>query len=163
MGVSRLTFNGYNSSFFSQLNCEIGALWLADHLKGGLVLPSAEQQRQTIASRLAWMEERTDGKHSKGTNTIPFSVHNIDELLRDMKLPRGSLTRFKQWLDPIDPADYAVVTKRLLRRHRVAPSSAAVPKAALGCPVSPLPGGRRGNSQQAARPNAALPCLMNLS
>jgi hypothetical protein len=25
-GVSRLLFNGYNSSFFSQLNAEIGAL-----------------------------------------------------------------------------------------------------------------------------------------
>lgn len=118
VGMPRLAFNGYNSSFFSQLNCEIGALWLADLLKGGLDLPPVAQQLATIDKRLAWMEERTDGKHSKGTNIIPFSVHNIDELLHDMKLPLGASTRFKQWLDPIDPGDYAVVTKRLLQRHR---------------------------------------------
>jgi len=118
VAMPRLAFNGYNSSFFSQLNCEIGALWLADLLKGGLDLPPAAQQLTTIDKRLAWMEERTDGKHSKGTNIIPFSVHNIDELLHDMNLPLGAFTRFKQWLAPVDPADYAVVTKRLLRRHR---------------------------------------------
>jgi dimethylaniline monooxygenase (N-oxide forming) len=115
--VPRLAFNGYNSSFFSQLNCEIGALWLGDVLKGGLKLPAREAQLAMIERRLAWMEERTDGKHSRGTNIIPFSVHNIDELLRDMGLQLGLMTRFKQWLLPIDPRDYRVVTQRLLRRH----------------------------------------------
>ncbi len=122
--VARLAFNGYNSSFFSQLNCEIGALWLGDLLRGGLVLPARDTQRQWIARRLAWMEERTDGKHSKGTNIIPFSVHNIDELLRDMGLQLGLLTRFKQWLNPIDPSDYRIVTRRLLRRHPAASGAA---------------------------------------
>jgi dimethylaniline monooxygenase (N-oxide forming) len=117
VNMQRLAFNGYNSSFFSQLNCEIGALWLADYLRGGLTLPPVPDMVSTIDKRLAWMEERTEGKHSKGTNIIPFSVHNIDELLHDMKLPLGSLTRFKQWLDPINPADYRVVTKALLKRH----------------------------------------------
>jgi cation diffusion facilitator CzcD-associated flavoprotein CzcO len=124
--VPRLAFNGYNSSFFSQLNCEIGALWLADLLKGELRLPPAAEMRTTIDRRLAWMEERTDGKHSKGTNIIPFSVHNIDELLHDLRLPLGVFTRFVQWLMPIDPADYAVVTKRLLARYRARPSTAGV-------------------------------------
>jgi hypothetical protein len=120
VGMPRLAFNGYNSSFFSQLNCEIGALWLADLLLGGMTLPSPTSQRETIARRLAWMAERTEGKHSKGTNIIPFSVHNIDELLADMRLPLGALTRFKQWLDPINPADYRVVARRLLQRHGAA-------------------------------------------
>jgi cation diffusion facilitator CzcD-associated flavoprotein CzcO len=119
--MPRLAFNGYNSSFFSQLNCEIGALWLADLLRGGLALPPAAERAATIDKRLAWMEERTDGKHSKGTNIIPFSVHNIDELLQDMRLPLSAPTRFKQWLGPVNPADYAVVTQRLLKRHH-APS-----------------------------------------
>jgi cation diffusion facilitator CzcD-associated flavoprotein CzcO len=123
--MPRLAFNGYNSSFFSQLNCEIGALWLADHLRGGLALPPKAEMMAMIDKRLAWMEERTDGKHSKGTNIIPFSVHNIDELLHDMKLPLGALTRFKQWLDPINPGDYQVVTKRLLSRHRAQPGASA--------------------------------------
>jgi cation diffusion facilitator CzcD-associated flavoprotein CzcO len=118
IGVPRLAFNGYNSSFFSQLNAEIGALWLADLIAGNLKLPSEAQQRAIVDERLAWMEERTDGKHSKGTNIIPFSVHHIDELLADLKLPLGAFTRFKQWLMPINPGDFAPVTRRLLARQR---------------------------------------------
>jgi cation diffusion facilitator CzcD-associated flavoprotein CzcO len=117
IGVPRLAFNGYNSSFFSQLNAEIGALWLADVIAGKLTLPPAAEQRRVVEERLAWMEARTDGKHSKGTNIIPFSVHHIDELLNDLRLPLGALTRFKQWLMPIDPGDFAGATKALLRRH----------------------------------------------
>jgi dimethylaniline monooxygenase (N-oxide forming) len=128
VGMPRLAFNGYNSSFFSQLNCEVGALWLANHLRGGLQLPSQADMNAQIDRRLAWMEERTDGKHSKGTNIIPFSVHNIDELLQDMGLPLGAVTRFRQWLEPVNPADYAVVTRQLLARH--AGAAAGAPLAA---------------------------------
>jgi dimethylaniline monooxygenase (N-oxide forming) len=136
VAMPRLAFNGYNSSFFSQLNCEIGALWLADLLRGGLQLPPQEAMNALIDRRLAWMEERTDGKHSKGTNIIPFSVHNIDELLQDMELPLGVLTRLKQWLGPVDPADYAVVTRQLLARHAAAPAVAATPQATSGAAAS---------------------------
>lgn len=136
VAMPRLAFNGYNSSFFSQLNCEIGALWLANLLRGGLQLPPQEAMNALIDRRLAWMEERTDGKHSKGTNIIPFSVHNIDELLQDMALPLGVLTRFKQWLGPVDPADYAVVTRQLLARHAAVPTVAATPQAASGAAAS---------------------------
>ena len=136
VAMPRLAFNGYNSSFFSQLNCEIGALWLANLLRGGLQLPPQEAMNALIDRRLAWMEERTDGKHSKGTNIIPFSVHNIDELLQDMELPLGVLTRLKQWLGPVDPADYAVVTRQLLARHAAAPAVAATPQATSGAAAS---------------------------
>lgn len=136
VGMPRLAFNGYNSSFFSQLNCEIGALWLANYLRGGLQLPPLDQMNAHIDRRLAWMEERTDGKHSKGTNIIPFSVHNIDELLHDMDLPLGVLTRFKQWLGPVDPSDYRVIAQQLLARHAHAASSAAGPQVSSGTAVS---------------------------
>ena len=116
--VPMLAFNGYNSSFFSQLNCEIGALWIADLIERGLKLPSNAVQNETISARLAWMEERTDGKHSKGTNIIPFSLHHIDELLRDLGLPLSTFTRFKQWLLPPDPADYIFATTKLLKRYK---------------------------------------------
>lgn len=129
VGVPRLAFNGYNSSFFSQLNAEIGALWVADLLSGGLQLPPDDVQQRTIDERLAWMEERTEGKHSKGTNIIPFSVHHIDELLADLRLPLGRFTRFKQWLRPIDPGDFAVVTRRLLQRN--GRNAAAAPRETL--------------------------------
>lgn len=117
--VPRLIFNGYNSSFFSQLNAEMGALWIADLLRGGLSLPSAAEQSRHVDERLTWMEARTDGKHSKGTNIIPFSIHHIDELLADMKLPLPLAMRLKHWAVAINAADYAGVGKRLRQRYGV--------------------------------------------
>ncbi|MDB5999546.1 MAG: Cyclohexanone monooxygenase [Rhizobacter sp.] len=116
--VPCLAFNGYNSSFFSQLSAEVGALWLAHHLAGGMTLPRPEEQRRLVDRRLRWMEERTEYKHAKGTNLIPFSMHQIDELLADMKLDVGTLTRVKEWLNPVNPSDYAKLTDQLLERHR---------------------------------------------
>jgi thioredoxin reductase len=130
LNMPRLAFNGYNSSFFSQLNAEIGALWIADLLGGHLQLPPLSTQQKVIRERLAWMEERTQGKHSKGTNIIPFSVHHIDELLGDMALPLGVFTRFKQWLLPVNPADFASVTTRLLKRYKQRESSKLTAKKA---------------------------------
>jgi thioredoxin reductase len=127
VGVPRLAFNGYNSSFFSQLSAEIGALWLADLLAGGLTLPPEAEQRQATVERLAWMEKRTDGKHSKGTNIIPFSVHQIDELLADMDLSLGGMTKFKQFLMPIEPSDFAGATRTLLKRLAPPPAPATMP------------------------------------
>ena len=115
--VPQLAFNGYNSSFFSQLNCEIGALWIADLLGGGLTLPSIPEQNKSISERLAWMEQRTDGKHCKGTNIIPFSLHHIDELLEDLNLPLSGWTRLKQWFMPTNPADYVKVSEGLIARY----------------------------------------------
>lgn len=117
VNVPRLAFNGYNSSFFSQLNCEVGSLWLADYLNGGFELPSDVEQNKDIDERLAWMEERTDGKHSKGTNIIPFSIHHIDELLTDMNMNVGRFTRFTQWLGALHPKVYRDILPRLQKRH----------------------------------------------
>ncbi|WP_157218344.1 flavin-containing monooxygenase [Flavisphingomonas formosensis] len=119
VGVPRLAFNGYNSSFFSQLNAEVSALWLADLLRGGLTPPPVETQNAYVDSRLAWMEARTDGKHSKGTNIIPFSVHHMDEILAEMDLKLPLSTRLKHWFVAIDAADYAGLLPRLMRRHGV--------------------------------------------
>jgi len=116
-GVNNLAFNGYNSSFFSQLNAEVSALWLTDHLSGGVSLPPVAEREAYIDERLAWMEARTSGKHSKGTNIIPFSVHHMDELLADIALPLSPFTRLKHWLVVINAADYAPLTTRLLRRY----------------------------------------------
>lgn len=120
VGTPGLLFNGYNSSFFSQLNAEVGALWIADFLGGGISLPGEAEQNAYIDSRLAWMEARTDGKHSKGTNIIPFSIHHIDELLEEMDLQLPLAMRLKHWFVAIDAADYGGLLPRLLRRHGVA-------------------------------------------
>ena len=118
VGVPRLAFNGYNSSFFSQLNAEIGALWIVGRLLDAFPLPPADEMNEAIDLRLEWMERRTDGKHSKGTNIIPFSLHHIDELLADLDLSLGRFSRFGQWLMPVTGADFRPVAGRLLKRYR---------------------------------------------
>lgn len=115
-GVPNLAFNGYNSSFFSPLSAEMGALWIAAHLAGALHLPSARDQIDATDRRLRWMEEWTEGKHARGTNIIPFSMHQIDELLADMDLSIGPLQRFVEWQMPVKPGAYARVSKELHKR-----------------------------------------------
>ena len=115
--VPRLAFNGYNSSLFSQLSCEVGALWIADLLGGQLKLPPVAAQDSDITERLGWIDRRNEGKHAKGTNVVPFSLHYVDELLQDLKLPLHVLTRLKHWLLPVNPADYASATRGLLARY----------------------------------------------
>lgn len=117
VGVPRIAFNGFNSSFFSQLNAEIGAMWIGDYLNGGIRLPPPDVQHREIDRRLAWMQQRTDGKHCKGTNIIPFSVHHMDELLEDMGLGLSAATRLRQWFTVLDPSDYAPRLAALLRRY----------------------------------------------
>jgi dimethylaniline monooxygenase (N-oxide forming) len=116
--VPELSFCGYNSSFFSPLSAEVAALWIAARLDGGLDLPGPAEQRAHIARRLAWMEERTEGRHARGTNIIPFSLHNIDEMLADLGTPVRGLQRLREWLLPVDPADYAWITDEIVARHR---------------------------------------------
>ncbi|MBN9742556.1 monooxygenase [Amycolatopsis sp. A1MSW2902] len=116
--VPALTFCGYNSSFFSPLSAEIAAWWIAAHLTANLDLPDVEERRAQVAERLAWMEQRTEGRHARGTNIVPFSVHNIDELLSDIGIGVSRRERFAEWLRPLNPSAYARVGARLLARHR---------------------------------------------
>ncbi|WP_417595058.1 flavin-containing monooxygenase [Parasphingorhabdus sp.] len=122
LGVPRLLFNGYNSSFFSQLNAEIGAIWLAAYLKGQLDLPTIDLMSADIDSRLAWMDERTDGKHCKGTNIVPFSIHHIDELLQDLELELPRATRILQWIRTVRASDFSIVGQRFVARQSAARS-----------------------------------------
>jgi len=116
VGVRNLAFNGYNSSFFSPLSAEMGALWIAALLGGGLRLPSEAEQGAITDKRLRWMEARTEGKHARGTNIIPFSMHQIDELLEDMGLGIGPVQRFMEWQMPVKPGSYARVARQLHAR-----------------------------------------------
>lgn len=113
IGLRNLAFNGYNSSFFSPLSAEMGALWIAAHLGGALSLPPEAEQLDATDRRLRWMEERTEGKHARGTNIIPFSMHQIDELLGDMGLSIGAMQRFMEWQMPVKPGNYARVARQL--------------------------------------------------
>jgi cation diffusion facilitator CzcD-associated flavoprotein CzcO len=127
-GVPGLYFNGYNSSFFSPLNAEMAAVWIAADVAGQLALPDAGVMRQAIADQLAFMDDATSGHHCRGTKIIPYSMHNVDEVLGDLGLNISARVRASHWLNPINPAAYKGVTPALLRRLR-APASGADPEA----------------------------------
>jgi len=137
--VPCLGFNGYNSSFYSQLNAEMGALWLAEYFTGGLAIPSPEECSRHIAEKLAWSNHRSAGKNSKGTNIIPFSLHHIDELLGDIGYNVSRFTRFMQWLVPANPASYVPVIRKTIDRfdknRRAQFFTSKKPHPHLGSPV----------------------------
>ncbi|MGE0296570.1 MAG: flavin-containing monooxygenase, partial [Pseudonocardia sp.] len=104
--VDDLTFAGYNSSFFSPLNAEMSAVWTAERLAGRLQLPDRATMRAHVDAQLAFMDSATDGHHCHGTKIIPFSLHNVDEVLDDVGLNLSRGVRFRQWLSPVDPRAY---------------------------------------------------------
>ena len=116
LGVPGLYFNGFNSSFFSPLNAEMAALWIAADVAGAIALPSAEERRDRVVTQLAFMDVATDRHHSRGTKIIPFSMKNVDEVLGDLDLQIGRGVRASHWLNPINPAAYRKLTARLLQR-----------------------------------------------
>jgi len=114
--VPGLYFNGYNSSFFSPLNAEMAALWIAADLAGTLDLPPVEERREAVTAQLAFMDVATATHHCRGTKIIPFSLKNIDEVLGDLDLQIPRATRASHWLNPVSPAAYGKLTPRLLQR-----------------------------------------------
>jgi dimethylaniline monooxygenase (N-oxide forming) len=117
LDVPRLSFSGYNSSFFSPLSAEVAALWIANFLMGGFDLPPVEKRRADVHARLRWMEQRTNGHHARGTNVIPFSMHNVDEMLEDIGIDVSVPRRGLQWLLPVNPSAYQKVVAELLARR----------------------------------------------
>jgi hypothetical protein len=116
LGVRGLYFNGYNSSFFSPLNAEMAALWIAADLAEAVALPDPDAMRRAVIEQLAFMDEATDTHHCRGTKIIPFSMHNVDEVLDDLDLNISATVRASHWLGAVDPAAYRRVTPSRLRR-----------------------------------------------
>jgi hypothetical protein len=116
LGIPGLYFNGYNSSFFSPLNAEMAALWIAADLAGAVALPGAEELRSAVIGQLAFMDVATDTHHCRGTKIIPFSMHNVDEVLGDLDLNISAAVRASHWLNPVNPAAYRRMTPLLLKR-----------------------------------------------
>lgn len=114
--VPGLYFNGYNSSFFSPLNAEMAAVWIAADLAGGLSLPDGATLRQAVVEQLAFMDVATDTHHCRGTKIIPFSMHNVDEVLGDLDVNIPARVRAAHWLNPVDPAAYRSITPTVLSR-----------------------------------------------
>lgn len=129
-GIEGLYLNGYNSSFYSPLNAELAAAWIAADLAGAVAKPSPGEMRAAVAEQIAFMDAATDGHHARGGSVIPFSMKNVDEVLDDLDLQIPARARAKQWFTPIDPSAYADVVPRLLERlgasdNRATPSVGA--------------------------------------
>ncbi len=114
--VPDLTFAGYNSSFFSPLNAEMAAIWIGGLLAGAVPLPDPDAMREQVRGRIAFLDDATSGHHSHGTKIIPFSMHNVDEVLDDLDLNISKLTRANHWLNPVNPKAYRKVADRLRER-----------------------------------------------
>ncbi|MFD6162592.1 flavin-containing monooxygenase [Nocardia sp. NPDC060256] len=123
--VPGLYFNGYNSSFFSPLNAEMAAVWIAADLAGLLTLPDVATRRAAVNDQLEFLDSATDGHHCRGTKIIPFSMHNVDEVLGDVGLDIPAPVRAWHWLAPIDPAAYRRITPALIRRQQASPAVVA--------------------------------------
>ncbi|HWB36900.1 MAG TPA: monooxygenase [Rugosimonospora sp.] len=124
--VPDLYFNGYNSSFFSPLNAEMAAVWIAADLAGAVDLPDPATMRERIAEQLAFMDIATNTHHSHGGKIIPFSMHNVDEVLGDLGVNISAAVRASHWLNPVNPAAYRRITPTVLRR--LPPARAAAPE-----------------------------------
>ena len=125
--VPGLYFNGYNSSFFSPLNAEMAAVWIVAHLAGAVPLPPAPAIRQAVAEQVAFMDEATNRHHCRGAKIIPFSMHNVDEVLDDLDLNISARVRASHWLNPVNPAAYRGVTPALVKRLGL-PAAVAAPE-----------------------------------
>jgi cation diffusion facilitator CzcD-associated flavoprotein CzcO len=127
IGVEGLYFNGYNSSFFSPLNAEMAAVWIAAHLAGAVALPDPERMRQAVADQLAFMDAATNKHHCRGTKIIPYSLHNVDEVLGDLGANISARVRASHWLNPVNPQAYRRVAPTVIKRlNGGAPATAEV-------------------------------------
>jgi dimethylaniline monooxygenase (N-oxide forming) len=124
LGTKNLAFNGYNSSLYCQLTSEIGAIWLAEVFTGGIKLPSEADMKKVTSEQLAWSNERTNGKNTRGTNLVPFTSNHIDELLADTGIDISSIQKFIQWQIPLNPTSYVKVRDKILKRYEVERKSA---------------------------------------
>src|SRR6202012_2941473 len=131
--VADLYFNGYNSSFFSPLNAEMAAIWIAADLAGAVALPDPAAMRRQVTEQLAFMDEATDTHHCHGGKIIPFSMHNVDEVLGDLGINISARVRAWHWLMPGDPTASRRIAPAVISRlpHiQAAPAMAAAPETA---------------------------------
>jgi cation diffusion facilitator CzcD-associated flavoprotein CzcO len=128
--VPGLYFNGYNSSFFSPLNAEMAALWIAADMAGAVALPEPTAMREQVIEQLAFMDVATDTHHCHGGKIIPFSLHNVDEVLDDLAVNIGAGTRAWHWLMPVDPAAYRRITPAVLGKLPPVPAASVTPAVA---------------------------------
>jgi hypothetical protein len=104
-------------------------------MAGAVALPEQPEMRRQVADQLAFMDDATDTHHCRGGKIIPFSLHNVDEVLGDLGLNISARVRALHWLMPVDPAAYRDVTPTVLSRLPRSGSGAVPVMAAAPQPV----------------------------
>ena len=105
--IPALGFVGFNSSLFSTLTSEVAANWLLAHVEGRLRLPGKEEMEKEILFMAQWRNtSRPVSAEFSGTCVAPFNFLHLDALMKDMGLPRKVSRSLKEYLKPINPADY---------------------------------------------------------
>ena len=66
--------------------------------------------------QLAFMDVATNKHHCRGTKIIPYSLHNVDEVLNDLDANISARVRASHWLNPINPSAYRRVTATVIKR-----------------------------------------------
>ena len=94
---------------------------------GALTLPDEAARRADVVAQLAFLDVATGAHHCRGTKIIPFSIHNVDEVLGDLGAQLGRFTRFTHWLNPVAPAAYRSLTPAVLTRLKDTPEPAKAP------------------------------------
>jgi hypothetical protein len=97
--------------------------------------------RQQIVDQLAFMDEATDTHHCHGGKIIPFSLHNVDEVLGDLNVNISAAVRASHWLMPVNPVAYHRVTPAVLKR------------------LPPVPEGMPAEPEAVPDPSRAVPAL----
>lgn len=115
--TDNLYFIGYNSSLYCPTSFEVAALWVVADLEHAITLPSKEEQKKMAEETFKWMHERTRGKSSHGTSVVPFSLHTIDVLLKDLAINISPWAQFMQWVLPVRPAAYRGLAEKMLKRR----------------------------------------------
>jgi hypothetical protein len=114
----------------------MAAAWIAADLAGAVTLPDPTAMRQQVIDQLAFMDAATSTHHCRGGKIIPFSLHNVDEVLGDLGVNVSAAIRAWHWLMPVNPAAYRRITPTVLSQlpsvPEVAPVMAAAPEPVAG-------------------------------
>jgi cation diffusion facilitator CzcD-associated flavoprotein CzcO len=117
----RLGFIGYASSTACQLTSEVGAHWLSQCFQGAMSLPSVAEMEREIVRVLEWANDVFPAR-SDGYFVGPYLAHYLDDLLRDMRLPRKRADNlFLEYFAPLWPHRYRNLAEQ---RQRTRPTDA---------------------------------------
>jgi hypothetical protein len=113
--IRNLGFIGYASSTACQLTSEIAAHWLSQRFRHEMVLPNADDMEEEISRVLQWAVDTFPGR-SQGYYIGPYVAHYLDDLLRDMGLPRRRARNFfSEYFGPFWPDRYRGIDEQRRR------------------------------------------------